>query len=295
VDVNELLSRCAFPTTTAPVAVAVSGGPDSVGLFLLARAAGLDVVLHHVDHHVRPTSGDDAQFVRDLGADYGVSVVVHDINVTPGPNFEQRARVARRAALPDGALTGHTMDDAVETFFMHLLRGSGRQGLTSLAQHPTKPLLQVRRSDLHAYVAASGIAARQDETNSDLRYTRNRIRTMLLPVMDDVMRRDVVPIIQRTAEQMYDEWEWIRSVTALDDERALGDIDCRELRDWPRPRLRLWLRQHLGHTTDDGDTYAPSAAEIERVIAVVAGDVVACEISGGRRLSRRDQRLSLAD
>ena len=73
----------------------------------------------------------------------------------------------------------------------------------------------------------------------------------------------------------------------------LSDADCRELRAWPRARLRRWLREWLrGPDRGDG-SHPPSADEVERAIDVVVGDVVATELSGGRRLSRRGQRLSL--
>ena len=290
-----LLRLCTFPPAGTAVDLAVSGGPDSTGLLLLALEAGLEVTVHHVDHHARPDSGQDAAFVRDLSATRGIAFVGHDVAVEPGPNFEQRARRARRACLPSGALTGHTMDDVAETILLNFFRGAGLTGLTPMHNDLTKPLRHVRRSELHAYVAAAGVVARTDPSNLDPRYRRNRIRHELLPLLADIMERDVAPILHRQADVMFDDRQWLDQVTAVDHQLDLERADCRKLAMWPTARLRHWLRRVLALTSPDGDTYAPSIEEITRAIAVVRGEVVACELAGGRRLARRQQQLTLSE
>lgn len=288
-DRVRLVQTCHFPATGV-VDLAVSGGPDSLGLLLLAREAGLAVRVHHVDHHARPTSTDDALFVRELCAALAVPCEVHDVRVAPGPNFEARARAARRAVLPPTALTGHTMDDVAETIVLNLLRGAGLDGLSPMIGDPTKPLVDVRRADLHAYVAASGLVARHDETNDSPHHLRNRVRHEVLPLLDAVSGRDVVPVLARQAGLARDERRWLDELVGSDD-RPLGDVDCRELRAWPVARLRRWLRVRL-RSRDQGDgSHPPSFDEIERVIGVVRGESVATELAGGRRVARRDQRL----
>lgn len=273
--------------------VAVSGGPDSMGLLLLARAAGLVVTVHHVDHHARPTSGDDADFVTAYCTEQQLPFVRHEVNVPPGPNFEQRARQARRAAMPQGVLTGHTMDDLVETMMLNMLRGAGGDGLSTMIGDASKPLLAIRRSALHEYVASHGIEARRDESNDDPRFRRNRIRHELLPLMNEIVERDVTPVLARLGHLIADDQSWMASQADDDDAITLEQADCRELRTWPAARLRRWLRVVVRHTGGFGDTYAPSAAEIDRVMSVVRGETVACELTGGRRLARKDQRLTL--
>jgi tRNA(Ile)-lysidine synthase len=289
VDPVRLVDACHFPAT-GEVDLAVSGGPDSLGLLLLAREAGLVVRVHHVDHHARPTSTDDAQFVRELCATLAVPCEVHDVRVAPGPNFEARARAARRAVLPATALTGHTMDDVAETIVLNLLRGAGLDGLSPMIGDPTKPLVDVRRADLHAYVVVSGLAARHDETNDSPRHLRNRVRHEVLPLLGAVRGRAVVPVRARPAGLVRDERRWLDELVGSDD-RALGGVDCRELRAWPVARLRRWLRVRLA-SPDRGDgAHPPSFDEIERVIAVVRGQSAATEVAGGRRVARRAQRL----
>lgn len=289
-----LLAQCHFARAGTKVDLAVSGGPDSLGLLLLAIEAGLVVTVHHVDHHARASSGEDADHVAGICRTLNVAYVRHDVVVEPGGNFESRARSARRHALPSGVLTGHTMDDLAETVLLNMLRGAGLDGLSPMVSDATKPLRDVRRRALHEFVAASPYAAVHDETNESPAFWRNRVRHELMPLLDDVAGRDVVPILARQAALVFDERTWLDELARDDDAVTLEAADCRVLRTWPRARLRRWLRASL-RTSDHGDgSHPPSADEVERAIDVVTGDVVAVELSGGRRLSRRDQHLTLS-
>lgn len=288
-----LLQSCDFPPPATAVDLAVSGGPDSLGLTLLAITADLAVRVHHVDHHARPSSGEDAAFVREVAEALGVPVVVHDVEVAPGPNFEARARAERRRVLPEGVLTGHTMDDLAETVLLNMLRGSGIDGLSPMVADPTKPLRRLRRAAVHGVVDRSPFVARHDETNDDPAYRRNRVRHDLLVLMGDVAERDVVPLLARQAELVHEERAWLDELSRGDLALALGDADCRELRDWPTARLRRWLRAQLAHPDLGDGAHPPSAGEVDRAIEVVLGRRVAAEMAGGRRLARREQRLTL--
>lgn len=273
----------------------MSGGPDSLGLVLLAREAGLRVEVHHVNHHTRASTSDEAAFVRRLCEEWGVDCVIHDVEVPGGANFEARARAARRGALPADAMTGHTMDDLAETVLLNMLRGAGVDGLSPMVRDATKPLLALRRAELAALVTGAGIEPVHDESNDDLRYRRNRVRHQLLPTMNELAERDVVPILARQADVLFEERSWLAALTRADRDIAIADVDCRELRDWPRARLRRWLRVRLARVDEGHDEHPPSAAEVERALEVIDGEAVATELSGGRRLSRRGRRLALED
>ena len=292
-DVQALLEECHFPPPGTRVELAVSGGPDSLGLLLLSRAQGLEVSVHHVDHHARPTSGFDADFVRQVCARLDVTCVVHDVAVAPSANFESRARSARRAAMPTGVMTGHTMDDLVETVLLNMLRGAGVDGMSPMVADSSKPLIDLRRAKLLEFVVASEFAPRHDESNDSPAFQRNRVRHELLVLMGDIAQRDVVPVIARQALLMHDERVWLDELSRDDRPTDLASADCRVVGQWPTARLRRWLREKL-RSSDEGDgTHPPSAHEVDRALRVVRGEAVATEISGGRRLARRDQHLTL--
>jgi tRNA(Ile)-lysidine synthase len=289
---EQLLAACDFPAPGTAAQLAVSGGPDSLGLLLLALEHGLVVTAHHVDHHARPTSSNDADYVEALCRELDVDFIRHDVRVEPGGNFESRARTARRSAMPRSVMTGHTMDDLVETILLNMMRGAGFDGLTPMVDDPTKPLRNVRRNYLHFYVSGSGLLPLYDETNDSPDFRRNRVRHELVPVLCDVAGRDVVPLLARQAALMHEERCWLRELGREDQDIEFGDADCRELATWPTARLRLWLRAKLTHADEGDGSHPPSAGEVERAIAVVRGEAVATELSGGIRLSRSGQRLT---
>jgi tRNA(Ile)-lysidine synthase len=219
--------------------------------------------------------------------------VRHDVVVEIGANFESRARAARRAAMPRSVCTGHTMDDLAETVLLNMLRGAGLDGLSPMVNDSTKPLRDLRRSSLHEFVESTPFVALHDETNDSPVFRRNRVRHELIGLLDDVAGRDVVPILARQAALLHDERTWLDELARDDQAVSLEDADCRVLRAWPRARLRRWLRVQL-RGVDQGDgSHPPSASEVERAIDVVSGEAVATELGGGRRLSRRDQHLTL--
>ncbi len=291
IAIDAALARCNFVSST--VELAVSGGADSVAMALLARKAGLEATIHHVDHHLRRDSGDDAALVEQLARDLDFNYVRHDVHLEAGANVESRARAARRAVLSPLALTGHTMDDLAESVLINLLRGAGIDGLSPMVNESTKPILALRRSEAKEIVVDSQRPFVVDSTNADLNILRNRIRLETLPMLCDVARRDLTPVIARQAILIGDERRWLDEICADDVRRALDDIDCRELTTWPTARLRRWLRAKLSYPDRGDGEHPPSAAEVDRVIDVVRGASIATEIGGSRRVSRHGQHLKI--
>lgn len=176
--------------------LAVSGGPDSLALLLLAAAARPGrVEAATVDHGLRPESGAEATEVARLCAQLGVPHAVLAVTVAPG-NIQAEARAARYAALAewasahklDALLTAHHADDQAETLLLRLNRASGVAGLAGTrarSQVPgtdiplLRPLLAWRKAELEALVATAGIVAAQDPSNRDDRFDRARLRKAL--------------------------------------------------------------------------------------------------------------------
>jgi tRNA(Ile)-lysidine synthase len=267
------------------VSCAVSGGPDSLALLVLACAAGCDVTAIHVDHGLRPGSAADADVVRAAAGRFGAGFRGLAVQVAPGPNLEARARAARYAALPAGALTGHTADDQAETVLLNLLRGAGLDGLAGMAPE-RRPLRRLRRAETHALCAALGLDPVRDPTNDDPAFRRNRVRHELLPQLDDVAQRDVVPVLARQADLLRDDAALLDELAA-----ALDPSDARALAGAPvalaRRAVRRWLRRACG----GAEQHPPDAAGVDRVLAVARGEAVACEVGGGWRVARTHNRL----
>ncbi|NNE10897.1 MAG: tRNA lysidine(34) synthetase TilS [Ilumatobacter sp.] len=283
-DLDELVGRCTFPTSS-PVACAFSGGADSTALIALARHAGLEVVAHHVDHGLRASSADEARQAAAIAAAVGADVVVHRVVVDAGPNLEARARAARRAVLPDDAMTGHTADDQAETVLLRLLRGGGSRGLGAMTPGHRHPLLALRRTETHAVCRQLDLDPVHDPSNDTPDGWRNRVRSELLPLAADIAGRDLVPILVRSADLLRSESDLLDAFAA-----ELDPTDAVALAAAPAPLARRALRRWL---TEGG--YPPDADAVDRVLAVVEGSARACELPGGRRVERSAQRLRLVD
>ncbi|MBX3286355.1 MAG: tRNA lysidine(34) synthetase TilS, partial [Actinobacteria bacterium] len=197
--VADLLARCAFPPDGA-VTCAVSGGADSLSLLVLAVASGRRATAVHVDHGLRHGSADEAHVVAEAAHALGAAFRAERAVVTPGADLEARARAARFAVLPAGALTGHTADDRAETVLLNLLRGAGPAGLAGIRRGPTKPLLDLRRAETAALCAALGLQPVEDPSNLDPAHRRNRVRHEVLPLLASVGDRDPVPVLVRQAD-----------------------------------------------------------------------------------------------
>ena len=180
------------------VGVAVSGGPDSLALLLLAAAARPGLVeAATVDHGLRPGSRAEADMVASICATLGVphAVLPADWSGLPTANIQAEARTMRYRRLADWAgrqglaflATAHHADDQAETLLMRLARGAGVRGLggarvrRALTEQVTlvRPLLGWRKAELTALVAEAGIEPVDDPSNHDPRHDRSRIRTAL--------------------------------------------------------------------------------------------------------------------
>jgi tRNA(Ile)-lysidine synthase len=204
--------------------VAISGGPDSVALAAACRGMGQGGLrLAHLNHLLRGADSDaDEAFVRDLASQWLLPLDVErrDIAATAnerGIGIEEAARQVRYDWLTEVArrhsatwiATAHNADDQAETVLHHILRGTGLAGLAGIAERRplapgidvVRPLLNVSRSDIEAYLRSEGIEARIDASNADVRFTRNRLRHELLPQLMRDYNPALVEVLGRLARQ----------------------------------------------------------------------------------------------
>jgi tRNA(Ile)-lysidine synthase len=181
-------------TASGPrIAVAVSGGADSVFLLHALHELALAAAILHINHHLRGAESDaDESFVRDLARHFNLPLHVLDAPIAPG-NIEQVARHARYDFFQtqiangncDAVATGHTLDDQAETVLYRFIRGAGTAGLSGILPvteaRIIRPLIELRRAEIRAWLAERQIPWREDRSNSDTDFVRNRIRAHHLP------------------------------------------------------------------------------------------------------------------
>jgi len=286
------------------VLVAVSGGLDSIVLLdvlhrLLAELS-FDIVVGHIDHGLRGiASTQDAAFVHGLAEGYGLTAVQHnltelELDQLRSHGREGAARLARLAALE--ALTaqvdatrialGHTMDDHAETILYRLVRGAGPTGLRGIppVRIPfIRPLIRTSRSNVHAYAVARKLTWREDATNSDLTYARNRVRHRILPALRELNPR-IVEALVRNADLLDDLDEAVaffvkERMTNLRIESNAPDFSLRrsELATLPDSVLRLMLREGIRQTR--GDLSEIELTHIEAIRRIITSQRAHGELS----------------
>ncbi len=306
------------------VLAAVSGGVDSTVLahLLSALSRPLDIAwaIGHVDHGLRGAESDaDARAVEALARK--LDVPFECVRVDPNaarvggssrtrPSLQEAARGLRRDALErmrvaggyDHIATAHNANDQAETILMRLLRGSGPDSLGGIADVSRdgtvlRPLLGVSRAEIEAYARETGLDWREDASNADPRYTRNRLRAEVLPALERDFNPRLLRALGDLAEAQRRDTEWL---DALVEEAA---------REWVVPDaaggLRIaaagWSKQPEALSRrlvkrvliDIGAGRDLSRVHLMRVLAFLREGQLgtAIELPGGFRLAR-DQRDS---
>lgn len=196
--VSATIGRYRLFTPEQHIAVAVSGGADSVCLLHILKSLSLTIghklSVAHVNHGLRGADSDaDAEFVRELAASLNLTFHLFEVSIDSTGNLEQNARAERYRALStlmqtgiaDRVALGHTRSDQAETVLFRFLRGSGSAGLAGIrpanATGFVRPLLECSRHDVEHYLTEHGIPWREDASNLDPRFARNRMRHRILP------------------------------------------------------------------------------------------------------------------
>ena len=239
------------------VVCAVSGGADSMALlwamYLLREKLSICLSAAHFNHNLRGAESQrDEAFVRTFCGRYEIPLTVGRAPVEPGPKgLEAAARDARYAfleTLPGKLATAHTADDNAETVLMHILRGSGVGGLCSIPAKRgriVRPLLECTRAEIEDYCAENGVPYIVDSTNTDMTYTRNRVRHQLLPLLRE-MNPSVTTALRRLRSSAVQDEEFFSALA----EQALADAYLsdgsfdreRFLLQSPSVRVRMWKR-----------------------------------------------------
>ncbi len=202
--IKRILNEFGWFKEKTGVVVAVSGGPDSMALLYALDALKsnypMSLICAHVDHCLRTESSGDAEFVRQMAHSLQISFAMSKINVADSAkslkvSIEEAGRIERYKFLEhvrqdnkcDWIATAHHADDAIETFFLRILRGSSPAGLHGISPQlgqVIRPLIRLTRTEISDYIEANDIPYRIDQTNSLTDTDRNFVRNALFPQID---------------------------------------------------------------------------------------------------------------
>jgi tRNA(Ile)-lysidine synthase len=310
--------RLGLPADDCAALLAVSGGADSLALWLAAaelRKAGkckCGFIIAHFNHGLRPESAEDARWVVAQAAQQGFPCVAGAGRVAQTGNLEQEARRARYEFLQTAAeqagagylLTAHTLDDQAETVLLNLLRGSGPDGLqgmkplrplaTNSQVRLARPLLRwARRADTESYCRQRGMVPLRDVMNEDERFARVRVRRGVIPLLES-FNPQVAEALGRAAELLRGDAEVLAAAAAellqkarSETSSGTGALLVKVLQDAPEAlRLRA-LRLWIGHGRGDlRRLERQHLRAVERLLSGSQGGRIA-ELPGGARVERR--------
>ena len=282
--------RACLAGVVGPVFVACSGGADSLALACATAFVRPGCGLVTIDHGLQDGSAAQADAVAAAGRALGCApVLVRRVSVGRAGGPEAAARSARYAALADldaTVLLGHTLDDQAETVLLGLGRGSGPRSIAGMRPADgrwRRPFLGLRRTTTEAACAAQGLTPWTDPHNADCRYRRVRLRSEVVPLLEDVLAGGVAEALARTAEQLRDDLDALDALTPDTD-------DVAELVALPRALRTRALKRWAERVSRP--LSAGHVAELDRLVTAWHGQGP-IDLPGGYRATRRSGRLAI--
>jgi tRNA(Ile)-lysidine synthase len=290
--------------------VAVSGGADSLALaYALIKEApdlAISLIAVTVDHQLQSGSGEQAKKVQaELKAMGYQEVIIEKVNVKEKSGLEADARTARYAALDAIAhaygatqiFLGHTRDDQAETVLLGLARGSGTRSLSGMAVINGKyarPFLQLTREQTVQACQESKLNPWNDPHNENEKFSRVRVRNMVLPIMEAEIGPGIAAALSRSAAILRDDADALDEMAQAVISRVdLKDLDCAALAELPRAiRSRVLRAAIYAAGAPGGSLSADHLSAVEALITSWRGQGEA-SLPGGVKVARISGRLSL--
>jgi tRNA(Ile)-lysidine synthase len=285
----------------------VSGGPDSVCLLesfvRLRRLFKLKLSVFHMDHGLRPDSGEDAAYVRRLSARHGLDSYLRLPENPPFPTVSQemwarheRLRAGAEVLKEIGATKmadGHTMNDQAESVLIGLIRGWGPDGMSGIGRRNgflVRPMLDVTRDEVEVFCRSLRLRPRADPTNLDTDLLRNAIRLEVIPAIERATGRSVIETFARTADLQGDASDALYELAKDRIEEVYIEtsdgfaLKAKPLTSMP-PSLALWVIRRCFQRWDAGW----DKASIERVLDLAKGRAGRRADLVGGTTARRDR------
>ena len=257
--------------------------------------------LAHLNHGLRPSAGRDEAFCREFAARVGLPIVIDRVDVrsyaeAQGLSIEDAARRLRYDFLErtassvggDRIAVGHTQDDQAETLLLKLMRGAGLTGLGGIypkRDRVIRPLLDLSRDDLRAYLTGIGERWIDDESNEDLDIPRNRVRHRVLPELERAAGGPVRPAIARAAAVIREDAQWLDELSrqhlagaAVETDHGL-ELDLDKLREAPPPVRRRMLLDAMRGRAGGREV---GLEHVEAVLALLRGGQGGVDVPGSR-------------
>ena len=265
------------------ILVGVSGGADSMALLCilnkLKTKIGFQIHVGHINHHLRKTASADQNFVKKFCETLNLSYSCVELDlknkIEQGGSVEEIARTARFKALTEIAkkvkahkiALAHQRDDLAETVLLRILRGTGLQGLQAILPQRKinghlfiRPLLEVSRDEIKNYLKKNKIQFRNDLTNQQTYFFRNKIRLELLPYLENKYQKNIKQLLCNLAITSSDDYEFIRQhalkvfPTLTTKSGTKISITLTKFKDLPNALKRMTLR--LAVESIKGNTHA---------------------------------------
>jgi len=274
----------------APLLLALSGGPDSAAMSLLATRVTESARAAHVNHGTAQAPGLE-EAARAISGTLSLDLTVVPVELTGTGFTEEAAREARYDALRDlqspeeWIVTGHTVDDQAETVLFNLIRGGGLAGLAGIpettAERIARPLLGVTRGELRELAVLASLPFADDPSNLDPAHARNRIRHEVIPMLQAGFNPRLVAALARTAAAARADDDFLQELAtelpvALDGSGST--IPRSVLLVAPRPLADRTLRMLV---TNLRPPHPPTRAELARIWEVVEGEAQRAQLEGG--------------
>ena len=302
-----------YPIKAGRYLIGLSGGADSVALLMTLlpdiRDGRIAAEAVHVNHGLRGTESDgDEKFCRELCEREGIPLTVYRADLQ-GKTDEDSARKARygffrekyKAFKADGLILAHHADDQAETFLMRLTRGAGPEGLECMREDETvedirilRPMLRIRREEIRAALTEDGTGWREDSTNTDTAYLRNKVRQELIPALEAISESAVDKICRTAGMIAADNDVLDAAAEKLLRENAKGSIlNAAAITAEPEAVRRRVLRKWWNAEGPVLEEHALSAAQTEALTALLDVTKGKINLPGGVYAVRTGKHLIL--